>query len=210
MVRRTRAEADATRESLLDAAEQVFLERGVSSTTLEQIAKRANVTRGAIYWHFKNKSDLFRAMLERVRLPLAEIAEGLRQDGRDRDPLGMLQDICRLALAKLDENETYRNVYSILLTRCEFTGEINPVFQQQLSIDDENLRKFENDIREAGARGELRPGIEPRIATLALYSLMHGIYASWLRQPSRFAIREEGEAMLELFFSGLRIEHSRP
>lgn len=204
MVRRTRADAAATREAILDAAEQVFLECGVSRSSLEQIARRAGMTRGAIYWHFKDKSDLFNAMLDRVRLPMSEIAETFRRESGRRDPLGMLQELCSLALARLDESETYRNVYGILANRCEFAGEVNPAFERQLAIDNENLVKVEGDFRDAQALGQLRPGVEPRIATLALYSLMHGIYLSWLRQPARFDIRADGGAMLTLFFSGLK------
>jgi TetR/AcrR family transcriptional regulator, repressor of the mexAB-oprM multidrug resistance operon len=204
MVRRTRADAQATREAILDAAERMFLERGVSRTSLEHIARDAGVTRGAIYWHFKDKSDLFGAMLDRVRLPLSDFADAYRRGRTGRDPLGMLRELCRLAVAKLDENETYRNVYTILMNRCEFAGEINPAFERQLEIDKDNLRKVEADFREARELGQVAPDIDPRIASLTLYSLMHGIYRSWLRAPQSFAIREDGEAMLELFFSGLR------
>ncbi len=49
MARRTKEEAAATRDSILDAAEQLFVEQGVSRTTLQHIASAAGVTRGAIY-----------------------------------------------------------------------------------------------------------------------------------------------------------------
>lgn len=204
-MKRTRAEARATREAILDAAEQAFLERGVARSSLEHVAQRAGVTRGAIYWHFRDKSDLFSAMLDRVRLPMSDLAEAYRRDeAYASDPLGLLQEICRHALAKLEENETYRNVYRILMNRCEFAGEMNPAFERQLEIDAENLQKVEADFRAAYALGQLAPHVQPRIATRALYSLMHGIYLGWLRAPDSFAIREDGEAMLELFFAGLR------
>ena len=73
MVRRTRDEAAETRNGILDAAERVFSERGVSHTSLEDIAQAAGVTRGAIYWHFKNKSQLFAAMVNRVSLPIEDM-----------------------------------------------------------------------------------------------------------------------------------------
>ena len=66
MVRRTKADALATRNSLLDAAEHLFQARGVSRTSLNDIATAAGTTRGAIYWHFKDKADLFNAMMERA------------------------------------------------------------------------------------------------------------------------------------------------
>ena len=68
-MRRTKADAEATRQKILSAAERVFYEKGVSNTTLEEIAKAAGVTRGAIYWHFANKTDLFLALHDAVPLP---------------------------------------------------------------------------------------------------------------------------------------------
>ena len=87
MVRRTKEEAQRTRERILDTAEREFQRRGVSRTSLEEMARAAGVTRGAIYWHFKDKADLFNAMMKRVTLPLE--SEILRSGERDaRRPAG--------------------------------------------------------------------------------------------------------------------------
>ena len=50
LARRTKEDAFATRNSLLDAAEQVFYEQGVARASLNEIAQRAGATRGAVYW----------------------------------------------------------------------------------------------------------------------------------------------------------------
>ena len=73
MARRTKEDADATRNSLLDAAERVFYEKGVSRASLSDIAQAAGATRGAIYWHFKDKVALFNAMMDRVTHPLEQV-----------------------------------------------------------------------------------------------------------------------------------------
>ena len=57
-------------DALLDAALRVFRDRGVAHTSLEEVAAAAGVTRGAVYWHFKDKADLFTALCERVQLPM--------------------------------------------------------------------------------------------------------------------------------------------
>ncbi len=72
-MRRTKAEAAETREAILIAAEQVFLERGVSQSTLAQIACHAGVTRGAIYFHFHDKSEIIKTIIGSVRFPQEEI-----------------------------------------------------------------------------------------------------------------------------------------
>ncbi|XPE23014.1 TetR family transcriptional regulator [Shigella sonnei] len=62
MAKRTKAEALKTRQELIETAIAQFAQHGVSKTTLNDIADTANVTRGAIYWHFENKTQLFNEM----------------------------------------------------------------------------------------------------------------------------------------------------
>src|SRR4029077_18964463 len=76
MARRTKEEALETRSRILDAAERVFYDKGVANASLEEIAAAAEVTRGAIYWHFKDKAELFDAMMQRVVLPVEAMLEG--------------------------------------------------------------------------------------------------------------------------------------
>lgn len=68
MARKTKEEALQTRQIILDAAETLFQQQGVSRTSLQQIAQAANVTRGAIYWHFSDKLALFQALLDRAHI----------------------------------------------------------------------------------------------------------------------------------------------
>ena len=86
MARRTKEEAAITREQLLDAAEHVFRERGVAGSSLAEVAAAAGVTRGAVYWHFRDKADLCAAMCERATLPLETMLER-RRCGAHADPL---------------------------------------------------------------------------------------------------------------------------
>jgi TetR/AcrR family transcriptional regulator, repressor of the mexAB-oprM multidrug resistance operon len=132
------------------------------------------------------------------------IADHYGKERAEHDPLGFLRELCRVALARLDENETFRNVYTILLNRCEYAGEMNTAFAQQMAIDEENLAKVEIHFRQARELRQVAERVEPRVATLALYSLMYGIFVAWLRRPGRFDLRQDGGAMLELFFAGLQ------
>ena len=110
MARRTKEDALATRDRILDAAEQVFESQGVARTSLQQIAAAAGVTRGAIYWHFKDKADLFNAMMERVTLPMED---GVRvaASGAQDDPLAVLEQGMLSALRLVTTDPQVRRVF---------------------------------------------------------------------------------------------------
>lgn len=65
-MRRPIEDSIQTKEDILDAAFDCFYENGFEATSLEAIAKRANVTRGAVYWHFTNKKELYKNVVERT------------------------------------------------------------------------------------------------------------------------------------------------
>src|SRR5512132_1955064 len=69
---RREAEAQATRGALISAALELFTQRGYAEVGTEEIVARAKVTRGALYHHFADKRDLFRAVFERVEQELME------------------------------------------------------------------------------------------------------------------------------------------
>src|SRR5215210_3417242 len=75
-------QSEATRAALVVAARALFAERGYAGVGTEEIVRRADVTRGALYHHFEDKKDLFRAVHESVEAELAQtIAAQLAEGG---------------------------------------------------------------------------------------------------------------------------------
>lgn len=118
MARRTKADALETRHQLLDAAECLFAEKGVSRTSLNDIALAAGASRGAIYWHFKNKADLFNAMMERTTLPMEQ---ALQQVGHEpgQDPLAELRRSIADAMHRIAHDERTRRVFEVATLKVE-------------------------------------------------------------------------------------------
>lgn len=68
MARKTKEDTEQTRSAILDSALKTFYEKGFSRTTFDEIAKRINLTKGAVYWHFRNKADVIAAIIKQ-RIP---------------------------------------------------------------------------------------------------------------------------------------------
>lgn len=196
MVRKTKAEAEATRQAILDAAELVFMECGVNKSSLEQIACRAGVTRGAVYWHFRNKQDLFDALLERVRAPLTErLAEGEQSE----DIIENLRQVCICCLRQLVEDEHYLRAYTILFHRTESSEAI----QKHNTFNRETAALLNRQLSKPAARQRLRAGISPEHAVRQLQAQVTGIFFNWLADQENWCLREQAEPFIDVIFHGL-------
>lgn len=180
-MRRTKEDAHKTRATILEAAECLFLEN-VAHTSLEHIAKQAGVTHGAVYWHFKNKADLFHAMLNQVRLPAEQIAELIQQCEPD-NPIAGLRDLCCSILASLAANERKKRIFTILLRRCEFTDELREAEQKHEAFINEFLDFCTRLFAEPAIARQLHPDMTPRMGAAAFHAMLIGMLHDWLRDP---------------------------
>src|SRR5438067_9325832 len=171
MARRTKEEAAATRDSILDAAEKLFVEQGVSRTTLQHIASAAGVTRGAIYWHFDDKGALFNAMMDRATLPLE--GELTVLDGAESaDPLDDLRSYVLAVLRRTVEDPQARRVFEIATLKVEFVDEMDAVRCRRRHSMNNWMARAERRVRVAADKGLVAPGTDPRMAALAMWTMI--------------------------------------
>lgn len=198
-MRRTKAEAQETRQAIVEAAEQVFFERGVARTTLEDVARAAGVTRGAVYWHFRNKSDLFNAVHEQVRLPLEDVFYRI-VEAETVDALESLEAFCVTSLARLHEDARLRRVYTILLLKCEHSAEMASLVERERAAKERATRSLTRYFSRLQKLGRMTAAGEPRVFALALYAYMRGLYADCLRSPELYRMPRDAEKLVRHFF----------
>lgn len=203
MARRTKADAEATRQLILDAAETVFQEKGVSHTTLNDIATTAGVTRGAIYWHFENKIDLFNQMHERMHLPIQALAEQSASES-EPDPLGRFRELLIVVLRDTVRNPHQRKVLDVLFLRCEYIAEMGELVERQSRYYLEAVGRTERTFRNAVARGQLPGGLDTRKASVALHAYIRGLLTHWLLVPDSFNLDQDAERLVDAFIDSLR------
>jgi AcrR family transcriptional regulator len=194
-VGRRETEARATREALIEAALELFTERGYAAVGTEEIVARAKVTRGALYHHFEDKRDLFRAVFQRV--------EG-----------GLMERIGARMKAASDPGELMLNGMRSFLDACE-----EPAVKQVALTDAPSVlgwqewREIDNRhglgltrtaLEGAVAAGVLRPiAVEP-MAHLFVAALSEAAFVIAYADRPRKARAEVEQALLQLV-EGLRV-----
>ena len=204
MVRRTKEDALATRDRILDAAEQVFESQGVARTSLQQVAATAGVTRGAIYWHFKDKAELFSAMMDRVLLPCEWAMDDAEQIEQEHpDPLSAVAALALAPLEQLTSDPRLRRVFTIAMHFTEYTDEMSPVLTRCEEGVGRYVAEMDRLLRQAMRRGMLPSGLDSRAQATALFAMVDGLMHNWTRLPTAFELLDVARAGVQTFLRGL-------
>lgn len=209
MARRTKEDAMATRDSILDAAALLFERQGVSRTTLQHIASAAGVTRGAIYWHFEDKSAVFNAMLERATMPL-ESAMQADDEISPTDPVADLRAKLLTAFHLTATDPKTRRVFEIATHKVEYVDELNGVRDRHLLNFKQWLEQAETRMQTGIRHGVLRPDLDARATAISLWAITDGLIRLWLLTPSTFDIEQVGRSMVDAQIDSLYLAGHAP
>lgn len=202
MARRTKEDADTTRNNLLDAAERVFYEKGVARASLGEIAQVAGATRGAIYWHFKDKVDLFNAMMDRVTLPLEEACVEGGASGRPASLARLLAMVERVICAVVNDERT-RRVCEIAFYRVEYVDELMVARERHLASRARFHALLARDLCLAADEQGLSLPMDTAVATAGLQALFDGLLHDWILGGERFDLLAVGRATVKTYLRGL-------
>jgi TetR/AcrR family acrAB operon transcriptional repressor len=198
MVRKTKEDAELTKQRIIDAARTVFLTRGVSRSTLEHIATEATVTRGAVYWHFKNKTDIFYALRDRNFLPLIDRMYdtlGVRSD--NIDPLTQIENSLCDTINQLNENTEMRQIYEIMMIKCEYVDEFATVLQQILSNCSNITEKIQMAYERAIEQNLLSTTLPPHALALDTHLFFSGLMHMWVKDADGSRFRHQAKALIQ-------------
>lgn len=199
MARRTKEDAQKTRDQLVEAAEKVFHERGVSRTSLNDIAKEAGVTRGAIYWHFKDKHDVFEAMMDRLKTPLEMLQEAIAQPD-EPDPLGRLRDFLLYIIGEMVRDPRRRRSYEIVFLKCELTEANEPLGTRHRQSFLDGSARMRKVLENAKRCGQLPDETNIEQVIIQLNVQLTGLVYLGLLLPGSFDLEKEAENAIDAYF----------
>jgi|GEM_PF-53201 len=188
-MRRTKEDAEKTRQTVLEAALKLFSRDGYSLTTLSRIAKEAGCSRGPIYWHFESKDDLYEAVLAYSQEPLeALVAEcsGMRDT-----PIEALDHFTDRWLSLLANDRKYRQSYEILLNKTELTDAMSRTLKRERALTKSVIAMFRDLVGQAAEQGLITSPEDPRDLGLLSYTYLMGITQTWLFAPKLFSLKQE-------------------
>ena len=205
MARKTKQAAQATHDLILDAAERVFERRGVSRTTLAEIAAEAGLTRGAIYWHFDDKSALFNAMVQRVTLPMERHLSDMAARGPAGagDAMAPLRESLLDLMRRLADEPQVRRVFEIVTHKVEYVDESDALRRRHVDARARAVAEFERVLRQAAAARLLVPRLPLRRAAVGLHALVDGLIRNWMLDPSSFDLPATSRQAIDTYLAGL-------
>lgn len=202
MVRKTKDEAEKTRQSIIRAAEDLFYVKGVVRTSLHEVAVAAGVTRGAVYWHFKDKVDLLWTIADTIFMPHEEMLDRLASE-ENGDPLTTLYTNVVSSLNAIINDPHRRRVFTILTQRCEYIEEMELLMRRNHACRDRLLERLVSIFSSADKWGHLASGWTPQTAAHVFHSMLYGfvhIEMDW-EKPNRKRDLARNEAITAFFKS---------
>lgn len=195
MVKKTKAEALKTRQLLIDTAIEQFAARGVTNTTLNDIADAAQVTRGAIYWHFENKIQLFNEIW-RQQPALSELITIDLTAEWQNDPLRLMREKLILGLQYIATNPRQRALMQILYHKCEFHEEMlsEQYIREKIGFSHPQMRSL---LIQAIARGQLSPSLDLDVILIILHGCFSGIVKNWLMNQGQYDLFSQAPALVD-------------
>ena len=195
-MRRTKQQSERTRQDILAAARKVFARQGVTRTTFEEIAASAGVTRGAIYWHFADKTELFFAMREQVAVPMIDQIDLALLHADGSDPLAGVERFLRGILGALESDPAARRTFQIMGFKCEYVGELERELGLQRLRCSELVSKLTQTYGRARRAGQLRAGLRPSMAALETCSFVIGLTRLWLLDARSSLVRRVARRLI--------------
>lgn len=197
MARKTKEEAEKTRQALLASAFKVFNEKGYAKTTLQDIAEDAGVTRGAVYWHFKNKTDLFEKLFDYAFMPVRDLLFSKFEE--DLPPKEMISSLMHVWLKHAGGDENFRAAFEIMFNKTEWSEELMPFKLKFREYEYKFIKRTEVIIEQGQKDGVFREEISPSVAAAQYFSTLLGLAQYTLFFPQEVNIEQHSESLIEMF-----------
>lgn len=203
-MKRTKEDAEETKNKILEAGLNVFSRKGFSAATLIDIAAEAGVTRGAVYWHFKNKEELYFQLNEKYNMMFfGKINDLLSEDMKAGEKLKV---IISYLFGMLEDNKEFRMIEEINHTgKSDSIPNNNAMCEYFSGAKQEKWETVKALIEKGKEDGEIRKDIDSASMTDAILGYVFGVELLWLQDCSKFSIKERCTDFVNILIKGISV-----
>lgn len=196
MARKTKEDAENTREMILQSALNCFYEKGFSRTGFEDIARPIGLTKGAVYWHFKNKAELLIALIrQKAETNRREIGEEYTHP----DSMEGLRQFFRREAQYIEKNLDLQKFFFFTLFQVEWSdSSFKQVIREIQEISDFHLKTVKQALTCAKKRGEIALSTDIDSVGLIIVSAWRGMINAYVSKETKFSLSK-------VFIEGLNI-----
>jgi TetR/AcrR family acrAB operon transcriptional repressor len=203
MARKTKEEAEKTRYTILNAALAVFNRKGFVRSTMKDIANEAGITRGAIYWHFKDKANLFEALSDDIRS-----ASGIRFEDIPWESfvsLDEVRDFILEYLCKFETDNRFRSFYEVVTYKTEYHEELEPVLAKERTKSRRVKQQLITIFQKFHDKGLMNKNLDPADAAIFVCAFVWGLLEVWLLDKTLFSIKDSAPALTDHIFKSMEL-----
>jgi len=204
---RWRRRKNARPEEIISAALEVFADRGFAATKLEDVARRAGVTKGTIYLYFENKEALFKALVRETIVPVIEQGEALAKSftGSARD---LFEQLIR-EYFRLVGDTSLSGIPRLMIAEARNFPQLARFYYEEVVTRGHRLM---GGVLERGIKaGEFRKVDVPVATKLAMAPLMHAVVARKAFaacMPEGFDVAKYLDTHIDLYLHGIATDHT--
>lgn len=185
MPRKTKSEAEQTRLGIMGAALTVFSDKGVSRSSLADIAREAGVTRGAIYWHFENKSDLMQKIMRHY---FDGIDESILEQHKELKGEELLLQGAESWLKTIETNKDLQKLLEISFFKMEHSGEMSAFREIESSLLQADISQLAEVLQYSVDSGNLRVDADLHAMSISVISAIQGGLMQWILLKQNFPL----------------------
>jgi TetR/AcrR family acrAB operon transcriptional repressor len=190
------------RRQILAAALDVFSRQGYAGTTLDDITAAANLSKGAIYWYFESKADLFTTLLGERASIFTELLEDAARSGGS--PLAGLRAMWTRWMEALESDRGYQSYVRLAHLRVEVADEPREGMDARRAEERRTQAFVTERLLAAVAARELPTTLDIEAAALAFVGAGNGLVRAWLLVPETFSPRVIAPRIWGMLLAGWR------
>ena len=201
-MKRSKADAEQTRDALLRAALTVFSRQGYTASTLSDVASEANVTRGALYHHFAGKAQMFNTLLQQaVELPTQIVEAAIAEGGTF---LEILHRVFTRQVTVVESDPIYRATVELVMFKFEANPELEEAKLLLSNGRNASLALLQQSFEQGQHAGAVRKSLAPMELARMFLALQIGLFHVWILRPEDFDLTQSAHALADVMIAGIR------